>query len=765
MEKPIFRNRQVIKFFAFLTLLCLQHVGHSQVFTRILAEGEKIYDYIPWYFLEEPLGESLPPIDINTVLEQDALDSTITSRFGIKAPMGLTKENGAFYPFGNYSVWKLKIYSKGAKSLNFEFSELNLPPGSQMFIHGMEGRMLHGPIEADKVHEGIYASDIVLGDYTVIDVYLPEGTEEFFSITVTSAIHGIDESLNEILNPEATPKTFGASLPCNINTACPEGNGWETEINAVCLILRNDPSDYCTGTLIVNACNDLTPFILTANHCTDGQDLSTFVFRFNYESFTCPPTVEPHSSVWISFSGAQLRASWVGTDFALLEMNNPVAGTSGIAFAGWDRSDNIPMSSTFIHHPAGDVKKITVDAQVPAIEDEPPLWAEDLGVNMAFRISLNNEVNGDFGMLEGGSSGSAQFNQEHRIVGQHAGGDPADCNTPFNKWEGRFFNSWTGGGTNATRLSDWLGNGVDPMTTNALLMPSVVGSEVVCTTPKIYPLQNPLPGFGVTWSVTPAHLFGSTTTGNGVNATLWAANSNSQGPATLTYTLTNATCETQTFTRDLWVGKPIIQAIQTPDCFASGSNYFVKVVAQGATSFNWTFPNCPNGTPSGDPDPACWFNYTGNGPSSIFVYAGQQSGYISVWANNECGTSSMAKAIDFCGGGPPPCNCPIIRRSASEGMVAMKTDKVALRTQDVPEKIRAYPNPTKGLLNLELDSSTFPVGETKVLSLLSLNGRLVYTTNLTGNSEKLDIGDLVPGVYFLKIHSSSEVVLQKIIVQ
>jgi hypothetical protein len=60
--------------------------------------------------------------------------------------------------------------------------------------------------------------------------------------------------------------------------------------------------------------------------------------------------------------------------------------------------------------------------------------------------------------------------------------------------------------------------------------------------------------------------------------------------------------------------------------------------------------------------------------------------------------------------------------------------------------------------------AVLPIG-VRSLSLLSLNGRLVYTSNLTGNSEKLDIGDLVPGVYFLKMHSSSEVVLHKIIVQ
>ena len=616
MKRKILNNGQTVKILAVIVLLCLQYVAHSQVFTRILDEGEKIYDYVPWYFLQTPEAESLPPIDVQAVLEQDALDSTVTARFGIKEPMGLTKEDGTFYTFGNYAVWKLKIRSENAKSLNFEFSDLNLPDGSRMFIYGMGERMLHGPIEAGKVHDGIYASDIVLGDYAVIDVYLPEGAPELFSINIDSAVHGIDDALTGGMDdPAISTRAFGDSGPCNINTACPAGAGWENEINAVCLILRNTSVEHCTGTLIANACNDLTPFLLTANHCVTGENLNTFVFRFNYESITCPPTVAPHPSVWISFTGAQLRANWADTDFALLQLNNAVAGTSDLSFAGWDRRAILPASSTFIHHPAGDVKKITVDAQPPVVDPGGPYTP-----NMYFRIELDNGNNGDLGTLEGGSSGSPQFNQDRRIVGQHRGGDWPDCNNPYNKWEGMLSNSWTGGGTNATRLSNWLGDGINPMTTDAVLIPSVAGDYVVCATAKTFTLQNPLPGYTLTWSVTPTNLFGSPTSGNGVNATLWAASSSSQGAATLTYTLTNTNCGEQTFTHNIWVGKPIIQAIVTPECFSPGSNYTVQVIAQGATNFNWTFPNCPNGTPTGDPDPACWFNYTGNGPTPPFMF-------------------------------------------------------------------------------------------------------------------------------------------------
>lgn len=128
--KRKFNKGQTVKILAVIALLCLQYVAHSQVFTRILDEGEKIYEYIPWYFLQTPEVESLPAIDVQAVLEQDALEGKVIHRYGIKAPMNLGKTDGTFYQFGNYTVWKLKIRSENAKSLNFEFSNLNLPGGS-----------------------------------------------------------------------------------------------------------------------------------------------------------------------------------------------------------------------------------------------------------------------------------------------------------------------------------------------------------------------------------------------------------------------------------------------------------------------------------------------------------------------------------------------------------------------------------------------------------------------------------------------------------
>jgi len=62
----------------------------------------------------------------------------------------------------------------------------------------------------------------------------------------------------------------------------------------------------------------------------------------------------------------------------------------------------------------------------------------------------------------GGSSGSGLWDQNKRLVGQLHGGSAA-CGNTLSDYYGRLSVSWTGGGTNATRLSNWL----DPTGTGA----------------------------------------------------------------------------------------------------------------------------------------------------------------------------------------------------------------------------------------------------------------------------------------------------------
>jgi len=101
---------------------------------------------------------------------------------------------------------------------------------------------------------------------------------------------------------------------------------------------------------------------------------------------------------------------------------------------GWDRSSSAPSSAVCIHHPSGDVKKIS-------FENNP------CGSNSSRWIvnqwdaapSAPNNV----GITEGGSSGSPLMKQsDGRFRGQLWGG-ASYCGYPFNDSYGRFDMAWS----------------------------------------------------------------------------------------------------------------------------------------------------------------------------------------------------------------------------------------------------------------------------------------------------------------------------------
>jgi hypothetical protein len=140
-------------------------------------------------------------------------------------------------------------------------------------------------------------------------------------------------------------------------------------------------------------------------------------------------------------TGAALVATSEASDFTLLEMEQQPAVETNAYFNGWSRSsDPVPESWT-IHHPKADVKKISYNADPLVIGSDPELW----------RVTEWEE-----GTTELGSSGAPLFGPHGLIVGQLSRG-VASCDYPSAYDEyGRFDVDWSGQGSPASRLSDWL---------------------------------------------------------------------------------------------------------------------------------------------------------------------------------------------------------------------------------------------------------------------------------------------------------------------
>jgi hypothetical protein len=196
------------------------------------------------------------------------------------------------------------------------------------------------------------------------------------------------------------------------------------------------------------------------------------MFRFNFKTTTCNGST---IASYVSYNHAYFRAAYKNSDFALMELQNQISHYA--TFLGWDRSSTPASSATNIHHPKGDLMKISFSSSSVSSYSGSLVWDGNNALatppNSHWKATLSN------GATEKGSSGSPLFNQNHLVIGQlHGGGN--GC-APVEKYYGRFDISWTGGGTNDTRLSNWLGTS-NPGTTSIPTIYKITGPGVVpCT--------------------------------------------------------------------------------------------------------------------------------------------------------------------------------------------------------------------------------------------------------------------------------------------
>ena len=124
-----------------------------------------------------------------------------------------------------------------------------------------------------------------------------------------------------------------------------------------------------------------------------------------------------------SKTGATLRARGDidgGSDFQLVQINTAIPSYYNVYYNGWDRSGSSSSSGVGIHHPAGDIKKISTYSST--LSSSTWNGSGYIGAtNAHWRTSWISTTNG-YGVTEGGSSGSPIFNSSGRILGTLTGG-------------------------------------------------------------------------------------------------------------------------------------------------------------------------------------------------------------------------------------------------------------------------------------------------------------------------------------------------------
>ena len=303
----------------------------------------------------------------------------------------------------------------------------------------------------------------VSGDHIWIEYFQPANTSGNFAITIESIIHGY--RMGQVSQFMSATRGLNDSGACNYDVNCSLGADFDTYKNTLkkAVALLNLGNGYlCSFVLLNNVEQDKTPYLLTANHCLENSDPALWSIRFNWVSPTpiCG-TGESNPDIQSNFtlSGAEVRARNSLSDFALVELVNPVPDSWDIAFAGWDNSDRDPVFEVGIHHPNGDVMKVCRDdsGAVKEVAQGTEVWLIE-------GVSAGNGNGWEIGTTESGSSGSPLFNETGKVIGQLYAGN-SSCNGTENNNDydiyGRFGVSWNSGSASNERLMDWL----DPLAT------------------------------------------------------------------------------------------------------------------------------------------------------------------------------------------------------------------------------------------------------------------------------------------------------------
>lgn len=499
------------KVFFAVIIWCIPSVLFSQVLTQRFAKGEAVEKGVK--IKKEITSGSiieLPKVDIEKLLMEDAevAGEDVPYRFGYGFDTSYSLKDGEWDNVEGGRLWSLCFKSNGAVSLNFIFNDFSLPDGAFLNIVNSDETIVYGPVTSDNIpQDRFFLSDVIPDSMVTIYLFEPESQKGKSTLIIKKVVHGYRDYY-EINDGLGSP---GNSATCNI----PVENGYPTyeqEANAIALIIMKEGTSYCSGSLIMSTDLSFKPYLLTAFHCVNTEmysyyheptdtiassaeqaDVNHWAIKFGFRQ---------QSSYAITFNGANYRAGWFNSDFALVELYENAKQFANLVWLGWDRTGNFPTSGVGIHHPKGDYMKIAIDNDC----SQSSMWTSILYPS---NMTQHWVEHWDTGIVQNGSSGSPLLNQNKRVVGQlhgvvyEAGHNnntpPCDINYGY---YGKISISWTGGGSNDTRLSNWL----DPIGRNITTTDSshpifINGSEKLYNSSG-YSVQNLPSGYTVSWSLT-----------------------------------------------------------------------------------------------------------------------------------------------------------------------------------------------------------------------------------------------------------------------
>ncbi len=712
-------------------------------------------------------------------------------------------------------VWQIIISAPGAEAISYLFEHFVLYGGSTLRIQNLYGQDVHPILTSQDVESHqMQNAALCAGATHVLTLTEPAYTtpSEIFIDRVMynyrSTGYGSTEKINE-------------SDPCEVNVNCsPVGDAWQNQKRGVArvYVVEGSQAGWCSGSLINNTAQDCKPYLLTALHCgvnSTAANMNQWKFYFGYEAPTCtnPTTVGSLASHFITgclrIADSNDGGGNSGSDFLLVKMGNNtnestvVTNLKSAAFNaywnGWNASPSPTTGGASIHHPSGDIKKIsTFSGNTISTQ-----WGSATGSH--WRVTWTANANGH-GVTEGGSSGSPLFDAAAgNIIGTLTGGASYCTSLSAPDQYGKMAFHWTNNGTPAAeQLKPWL----DPANLNVLVFG---GSADPCTpTTPVAPTANftanttnITPGTTVSftdlslglptswsWTVSPATgwSFAGGTTATSQNPQITF---NNIGQYTITLTASNAQGSDDEIKNNY-----IVVAQLTGPCTASGvCDEYINTVsfntinntsacgnngytdftntstslAQGSTYTLTITPGIIGSTSSAysNDEIAAWIDYNND---FDFDDAGEQVAYVLVangWNNvfnvtvplaSYTGNVRMRVRISYQPDGAiTPCG------PASYGETEDYTINLTSGAgiSDNPlAAVQIYPNPANELLYIDLKD----LKNIQNIAIFDMNGKQIQTiTDIQAGINTMQIDHIQAGMYQVRIQQDGYQYTQRLI--
>lgn len=383
----------------------------------------------------------------------------------VTSDISLSNSGSWSYLDDGSKIWRLTVSVPEAKGIGLYFDDFKLPKGVKLFVSDKAGRQVLGAFTAANNDEdfGKFATAPVAGAYANIELDIPANVaakEIAFHINEVAAYYrgmgGFELTTGSDVAPaKPTGVVVDGSAPCHIDANCPlpptADREYEIQKNAsVKIIIRSESGmalGYCSGTLINNTGNSANgtckPLLLTASHCDgdnsfDDTHFAQWLFIFNYRYDSCGGNEISSPTALNTMIGADFRARsyypsmstpaganprLVG-DFLLLELKSQPDADLGTYLAGWNRNIDLSLNTDYYnffigyHYPGGNPEKYSVGYTV----DPTGTFNQNQVSATHWGISFVR------GGSEGGSSGSALFDVDGRIIGDLSGGPESGCN-------------------------------------------------------------------------------------------------------------------------------------------------------------------------------------------------------------------------------------------------------------------------------------------------------------------------------------------------